>query len=512
MIVAIDNVIQNPSSAFNVSGSSITFTSAPLSGTNNIWVEYTSLITTYAGISQDPSVIGDITATGGYLSTGDFGNSFIDGTLIDYVTGAGRFTVGELDNLIFYHGGTSGRSEMMKLSYAGASTLEGGLTATGAGSFQGVTVGKGGGAVATNTAVGVNALVTNSAGAYLTAVGAQSARYTTGDGITAIGYAALNSNTSGTNNVAIGAFSLTANTTASENTAVGYQAGYTNVTGTQNTFIGVNAGRTSAVSGEARNVAVGYGAGYGLTTGTYNTFVGPTSGQEVTTGSRNTIIGNYSGNQGNLDIRTGSNYIVLSDGAGNPNASCNDSLWSLGMGTKNNDGLVAFQAISGANFGPVLIGRTGTLNSTTTRWYVGSNSWIKGGTAYDTLTCAAGAAASGGVQLSSGATSWASASDERLKNVTGTYTNALADIAQLKPVKFTWKSDTENKPQVGVLAQSVEKVVPEAVDHIRVDKEDETEYLGVRYTELVPLLIASIQEQQALITSLTARIEALESK
>ena len=47
MIVAIDNVIQNPSSSFTVSGNSITFTSAPLAGTNNIWVEYTSLITTY---------------------------------------------------------------------------------------------------------------------------------------------------------------------------------------------------------------------------------------------------------------------------------------------------------------------------------------------------------------------------------------------------------------------------------------------------------------------------------
>jgi hypothetical protein len=127
MIVAIDNVIQNPSSAFTVSGSSITFTSAPLSGTNNIWVEYTSLITTYAGISQDPSVIGDITATGGYLSTGDFGNSFIDGTLVDYVTGRGRVTVGELDDITFYHGGTAGRSEMLKLSYAGNSKLTGNL-------------------------------------------------------------------------------------------------------------------------------------------------------------------------------------------------------------------------------------------------------------------------------------------------------------------------------------------------------------------------------------------------
>jgi hypothetical protein len=125
VIVAVDNVIQNPSSAFGVVGNSITFTSAPLAGTNNIWVEYTSLITTYQGISQDPTVIGDIRATGGYLAEGDFGNSFIDGNLIDYVTGRGRITVGELDDIVFYHGGTGARSEMMDLYYAGGAKIYG---------------------------------------------------------------------------------------------------------------------------------------------------------------------------------------------------------------------------------------------------------------------------------------------------------------------------------------------------------------------------------------------------
>jgi hypothetical protein len=43
--VTIDNVAQNPSSAFTVSSNTITFTSAPLSGTNNIYVYYTSPIT-----------------------------------------------------------------------------------------------------------------------------------------------------------------------------------------------------------------------------------------------------------------------------------------------------------------------------------------------------------------------------------------------------------------------------------------------------------------------------------
>jgi hypothetical protein len=119
LIVAIDNVIQNPSTAFSVSGNSITFTSAPLSGTNNIWVEYTSLITTYAAISQDPSVIGDISATGGYLAEGDFGNTFIDGTIVDYVTGTARVTTSAGDAITFYNGGTNARNPLMTLAATG---------------------------------------------------------------------------------------------------------------------------------------------------------------------------------------------------------------------------------------------------------------------------------------------------------------------------------------------------------------------------------------------------------
>ena len=62
--VVIDNVPQNPSSAFTVSGSTITFTSAPLSGTNNIYVEYTSPITQYNALSQSPSVVGNMAVSG----------------------------------------------------------------------------------------------------------------------------------------------------------------------------------------------------------------------------------------------------------------------------------------------------------------------------------------------------------------------------------------------------------------------------------------------------------------
>ena len=294
VICAIDNVIQNPSSAYTVSGNAITFTSAPLSGTNNIWVEYTSLITTYAAISQSPSVIGDITASGGYLAVGSFGNSFIDGTVVDYVTGNGRITVGSADGFTLYNGGTTARSALASWTQTGALTLPADAT------INGLTVGKGGGAVSNNTALGVGVLQGNSSGGSSTGVG----------------YQALYSATQGAH-VAIGQQALYSNTTGTYNTAIGYQAGYSQTTGNYNTCIGGAAGYTSTGN---NNTLIGFYTGYSLTTGNGNTFIGNYagygSGYYVTTGSKNTIIGGYSGNQGGLDIRTSSNNIVLSDGDG----------------------------------------------------------------------------------------------------------------------------------------------------------------------------------------------------
>ena len=121
-----------------------------------------------------------------------------------------------------------------------------------------------------------------------------------------------------------------------------------------------------------------------------------------------------------------------------------------------------------------------------------------------TLYCMGGT--SGGVGLSQGGTSWSSLSDATLKNVTGTYSTALADIAQIEPVKFTWIDDADNKPCVGVIAQSVQKVIPEAVE---TNKEG---ILSVRYTEIIPLLIASIQELNAKVDAQATEIATLKAK
>jgi len=63
--VTIDNVAQNPSSAYTVSANTITFTSAPLSGTNNIYVYYTSPITQVIAPGQGTAGINALDVYGG---------------------------------------------------------------------------------------------------------------------------------------------------------------------------------------------------------------------------------------------------------------------------------------------------------------------------------------------------------------------------------------------------------------------------------------------------------------
>lgn len=108
-----------------------------------------------------------------------------------------------------------------------------------------------------------------------------------------------------------------------------------------------------------------------------------------------------------------------------------------------------------------------------------------------------------GVYVQDGANSWTGTSDERLKNITGKIENAIDAVKTLTPAKFTWKDDEDQKPQVGLIAQEVEKVLPEVVG------ENSDGYLGVRYTETIPLLLAAIQEQQEQIEQLKAEVAAL---
>jgi hypothetical protein len=118
---------------------------------------------------------------------------------------------------------------------------------------------------------------------------------------------------------------------------------------------------------------------------------------------------------------------------------------------------------------------------------------------------------SAGVKLTNGATSWASASDERLKDIIEPITNAAEKVSSLRAVIGKYKTDADGKRRTFLIAQDVQTVLPEAVYSAQQARsEDETEYLHLQYTDTIPLLVAAIKEQQAIITSLTARVEALE--
>jgi hypothetical protein len=180
------------------------------------------------------------------------------------------------------------------------------MTVPGGGLIQGLTVGRGAGAVSTNTAVGANALASNVSGLRNTFVGYTAGRYTTGSYNVGVGQEALNANTSGSQNTAIGDVSLVSNTTGGNNTAVGWGVMLNNSTGASNTGLGTQAlylnttaSNNTAVGQQAlysnttasNNTAVGYQSLYANTTGSSNTAVGQNSLKSVTTNSDNTAVG-----------------------------------------------------------------------------------------------------------------------------------------------------------------------------------------------------------------------------
>ena len=113
-------------------------------------------------------------------------------------------------------------------------------------------------------------------------------------------------------------------------------------------------------------------------------------------------------------------------------------------------------------------------------------------------------------QNGTAAVSYNTSSDYRLKENIQPMTGALATVAQLNPVRYTWKAD--GSAGQGFIAHELQAVVPDCVtgEKDAVDADGKPVYQGIDTSFLVATLTAAIQEQQAIIQSLTARIEALE--
>jgi hypothetical protein len=113
---------------------------------------------------------------------------------------------------------------------------------------------------------------------------------------------------------------------------------------------------------------------------------------------------------------------------------------------------------------------------------------------------------------------YVTSSDYRLKEDIAPMTGALAKVAALKPCTYKWKVDGSDGQ--GFIAHELQEICPDAVtgekDGVETYTDEEgveqtrPKYQGIDTSFLVATLTAAIQEQQAIITALTARVEALE--
>jgi len=111
------------------------------------------------------------------------------------------------------------------------------------------------------------------------------------------------------------------------------------------------------------------------------------------------------------------------------------------------------------------------------------------------------------------------ASDIRLKKNITPITLGLNAISALNPVKFNWADGFDlvetDKTLLGFIAQEIQEVIPEAVEtfsgETKLNDTIITDALRVNEKFLIPVLTKAIQEQQAIIDGLIARIEALEN-
>ena len=352
--------------------------------------------------------------------------------------------------------------------YAGTAGLESGsanmtfngttLTLANDASISGLTVGKGGGAVSTNTAVGASALGSNTTASDNTAVGYQAGySNTTGAELTAIGWQSFKANTTANDNTGLGSYSGQANTTGADNTFIGFGAGYKNTTGSNNvalgsialasnttasynTAIGYQTMANGTVTGN-QNAAVGFQAGYFITSGQYNTCMGASSGNGTTTGSNNTYIG-YNAYGSSATV---SNELVLSSNAG-----------AIGKG---------------ANTG-----------------YIQPNN--------------------GGVYQGNNSATWSITSDARLKKNIVDNTIGLSAITAIQVRNFEYRTKdevTELEPQnaieiagvqLGAIAQELKEILPDCV------KTESTGVMSVDTTNITWHLINAVKELNAKITAL----------
>jgi trimeric autotransporter adhesin len=306
-----------------------------------------------------------------------------------------------------------------------------------------------------NTATGVAALYVNTTGNYNTATGYQALEVNNGHENTANGYQALLNNTTGDQNTANGWQALYFNTSGTNNMASGSGALFHNTTGNSNTASGAGALFNNNAPG---NTATGANALSSNTTGRNNTATGAQALNNNTTGSFNIAVGSGAG----ANLSTGNDNIDI----GHPGVAGESNTMRLGNGKQTTTYITGIRGVTTTNADavPVVIDSAGQLGTVS--------------------------------------------SSARFKDHIAPMGETSEAVLELKPVTFNYKTDKQNAPQFGLIAEEVAKVNPNLVV-----RDENGQIYTVRYEAVNAMLLneflkehRNVAEQQSTISELKATV------
>jgi hypothetical protein len=368
---------------------------------------------------------------------------------------------------------------------------------------------------------------------------------TTGVGNSFFGGQAGHSNTTGQGNSFFGR-SAGYNSTASYNSFFGITAGYINTTGASNSFFGINAGYHNSTA--SYNSFFGGNAGFSNTAGAFNSFFGGQAGYSNTTGDTNSFFGYGAGYVNTVEINNTfvgyyadlnpgadpathpvinataigaqsyvaqSNSLVLGSIAGVNGAT---SYVNVGIGTSTpvrqlhiagpNAVFRMDRTVDTASF---MLVRTDVNSNPLKTFVVGTNASGANTGEFvinDLGTAVAGPGNRRMTITNNGAVDFPGIvtapqfipmSSLAFKTNVQTYENALDTVNRLRGVRFDWKET--GKPSVGLIAEEVDRVIPEVVSH------EGGAAKGVNYSSLVGVLVEAVKEQQAALNSKQAQLD-----
>jgi hypothetical protein len=392
------------------------------------------------------------------------------------------------------------------------------------------------GASSGNTAVGSKALYQNTVGSGNTALGFSALRNNTNGFLnTAIGHISSRDNILGNYNTSVGVSTLQANRFSSFNVAIGNSALYlynapleengNNVAIGAFALLNQSAGVDNVALGRSaladnyrgsKNTAIGYGAGERSMYGSGNVFIGNEAGYFADNSSNKLYIENSNKdslnaliygdftadslllnaktiNKFSLNIR-GSNALEMGYGTAGKQTDAGKIQYGgfgdpahwlaiVGGGTNavGNDRVIKLWSEGGLRIkGNALpdLNNTYSLGTSGQRW---SAVWTNAG-AINT-------------------------SDANLKTNITTSPYGLSEVMQMNPVQYNWKTNPKEDLQIGFLAQDILKIIPEAVV-----VPANGDPLGMKYTELIPVLVKAIQELQKQNFDMQKQIDTLKAQ